>query len=113
MDDGVKRLALLLKDERAILLSGRLRELSHLSAKKLREFDELRKRRACSPSELKELERMTAENHQLYEAAMAGLKSASKRLQSIRETRNGFNVYTREGQSAKLLERQQSKSIRT
>lgn len=101
-----------LGDEKEALLSGELSKLDTILKTKKDALTRLHRYETVPPTQYVKLRDMSHENQQLYSAALAGLRSAAQRILSVRHARNGFSVYTRDGLSRKLHERDQTRSKR-
>lgn len=96
-DHIVQRLADLLNQERELLLSGALDAVVALTPEKEALMTALREG-APQPSDgLTALVARAERNGALFEAALAGLRSASERLTELKRLRSGFETYDEAG----------------
>ncbi len=90
----------ILQYERTLLLSGELHKLDDLREKKQIGFERLANLRNTSAIEIESLKKLAERNHELFAAALAGLKDAQRRVLEIKASQNGFATYDKSGSKA-------------
>ena len=98
-DSAVKALLATLSAERDALLSGKFGQLLALEDTKSAQFQTLESLQP-SGANVQEIRTRLAENQQLIAAAIAGIKSARKRIDALQSVRSGLNVYDKSGAMA-------------
>lgn len=93
----VERIKSLLKEERNLIKSGSLWELETLTDSKTNLFESLRDIPSLNEKDLTEIKRLSSHNHELYQAALTGIKQAHNRISDILKSRDGFVTYDQSG----------------
>jgi len=106
--DVERALDALLDRERAVVLSGRLDQLSQLVPEK----EALLERLACSglsaTSEPGRLMNKAVRNQELLENALKGLRSVANRIATLRQMSRSFDTYDQSGRRARILVRREN-----
>ncbi|MFD0980052.1 hypothetical protein [Tropicimonas aquimaris] len=102
-DDVVARLRNHLRDERDALLQGRLSEMGELTTRRANLAKVLQQIEVGDREALADLRREARRNHELLEAALAGVAAARKRLEDVRQAANRLETYTHGGERRNLI----------
>ncbi|SLN21118.1 FlgN protein [Roseivivax jejudonensis] len=94
----IEALDSLLDEERTALVSGDLEALDALMSRKSDLIEALRLEAMDLPDEIEPLQLKLRRNRELFEEALAGLRSVADRLQELREVEEGGGTYDGTGQ---------------
>jgi hypothetical protein len=101
----LRQLLAALEAERAVLLTGPLDDLAHISAKRDQLLESLVQGGAVSQrvlgAKLPDIKAMAKRNGALLKAAMDGMKDARKEIENMEESLNEMDTYAPDG--AKML----------
>lgn len=101
-DDLIRQLDNLLDVERDALLKGDLEALSIIVEDKERLIAALNETDMATTEELVPMNDKVRRNHILLEQALNGIRSVSRKLAELRESRKAFDTYDRLGQKNKI-----------
>ncbi|MFV0359031.1 hypothetical protein [Tropicimonas sp.] len=96
-NDLPNALRLVLLEERAALLSGRISDAGALSGRKQDLAERLAGLRVTDPDMLRQLHQEAQRNEALFAAALKGLQAARTRLEDIRRVVGHLDTYTSQG----------------
>ena len=91
-----------LDHERKMILSGQIESLLRVTAEKERLLGRL-PRAGDNDEVIQRLRRKAERNQQLLLAAARGMKSAARRIDSLRKVETGLRTYGRDGAAATLV----------
>lgn len=102
LDDDMKDLAVLLEEEKALLLAGRVEAVAELEPRKLQLAESLVGQEAAEPTALADLQQKARRNEALLEASRNGLIAAGARLRDIRKAALNLDTYNKNGDLTNL-----------
>lgn len=87
----------LLDEERSALLAGELDEIDRMFTRKSDLIEKVARGSDIRPEALEPLQKKLRRNRELFEQALAGLRSVAARLQVLRELQEGPETYDGSG----------------
>lgn len=109
LTDTIKELDALLEEERLALLSGELLRISELMREKEALIDALNANNALKQTELDPVHSKLRRNQELFDHALAGVRSVTERLTTLRRLRKALDTYTADGERSTILEASDNK----
>ncbi|MDU8910973.1 flagellar protein FlgN [Aestuariicoccus sp. MJ-SS9] len=94
----------ILEEERLALLSGELNRISDLMAEKEALIDTLKQSEIGTTEDLDPVQQKLRRNQELFDHALAGVRSVAERLATLRHLRKALDTYTADGQRSTILE---------
>jgi hypothetical protein len=94
-------LRLLLREERAALVSGNLEKLGALSERKQMLLNDL-ENQAIPQIELDALQKNLSRNQALLSSALDGIRAVASRMSDLQKARSGLETYDRSGTRARF-----------
>ncbi|SNT03255.1 hypothetical protein [Tropicimonas sediminicola] len=102
-NDVMARLRNHLSDEREALVQGRLSEMGEMTSRRAELARLLEELEVGDPEVLTALRQQARRNHELLEAAIAGIAAARKRLEDVRQAATRLETYTHGGERRNLI----------
>ena len=101
--ESVKRLMEHFRDEREVLLNGRISDLESLLARRQEMIEMLDTLQIDDPTALSEARLLARRNQKLLEASLSGIQAARERLEEVRCSATQLDTYTLRGKRLNLV----------
>ncbi len=104
LDEALHALDSLLEEERLALLNGELLRISELMREKEHLIELLNTESALRSADLDPVQMKLKRNRELFDHALAGVRTVTERLSTLRRLRKTLDTYTADGQRSSIVE---------